>query len=212
MVSKSIPESTRQALCPRVGCLHLEGTPFSNAACGLAGPRCGGKGWAPLSPSSPSTQVLRMQCLPFAPVLREGWAALLQEGLLGPLWRVLPRMLRAHHQGAGHGKCPPASPGGCVCVHRLLPAPDLSPIISLVLLFTGFLIPQCLLGLFVRLYPSAPICGASSAPTLGWVCTSERRQRGEATGAEGAAELGSGPTNTHTLTQTHTLPSRWPGS
>lgn len=85
-----------------------------------------------------------MQCLPFAPVLREGWAALLQEGLLGPLWRVLPRMLRAHHQGAGHGKYAPQPylVGVCVCVHTLLPAPDLSPIISLVLLFTGFLIPQ----------------------------------------------------------------------
>lgn len=109
---------------PRAGCLHPENTPFSNAACGLAGPRCGGKGWAPLSPSSPSTQVLRMQCLPFAPVLREGWAALLQEGLLGPLWRVLPRMLRAHHQGAGHGKFAPQPHlvGVCVC-SQVTPCP-----------------------------------------------------------------------------------------
>ena len=96
----------------------------------------------------------------------------------------------------------------CVCVHRLLPAPDLSPIISLVLLFTGFLIAQCLLSLCVCLYPSVPICGASSAPKLVWGCPSERRQRGEATGAEGTSELGCGPlprmpppTHTHTCFQ-----------
>lgn len=48
----------------------------------------------------------------------------------------------------------------CMCVSvRVLtgfPARDLSPIITLVLLFTGSLIPSCLLSLFVCLYPSAP--------------------------------------------------------
>lgn len=49
-------------------------------------------------------QVLRVWGLPVPPVLREGWAPVLQEGLLGTLWGAVPRLLRADHQGAGHGE------------------------------------------------------------------------------------------------------------
>ena len=56
----------------------------------------------------------------------------------------------------------------CVCVFTGFPAPDLSPIISLVLLFTSSLIPLCLLSLFLCLYPSAPYYGGNSVcPEVG---------------------------------------------
>ena len=45
----------------------------------------------------------------------------------------------------------------CVCVHVLtgFSTPDLSPITSLIVLFTGSLTPPCLLNVFVYLCPSA---------------------------------------------------------
>lgn len=92
-----------------------------HAACGLAGPRCGGKGGPSQSPSSPSTQVLRMQCLP-SHQYYEGWAALLQEGL-------------ARYGESCHG-CLSTSPSGLVMVSastspggvcsQVTPVPDLS--------------------------------------------------------------------------------------
>lgn len=45
-----------------------------------------------------------MRGVPVPPVLREGWAPVLQEGLLGTLWGAVPWLLRADHQGAGYGE------------------------------------------------------------------------------------------------------------
>lgn len=144
-----------------------------------------------------------MQCLPLTPVLREGWAALLQEGLLGPLWRVLPRVLGAHHQGAGHGKCPaPLTPHAwCrhVCVLTDFPTPALfgSP-------FRWLGTPPCLLSPLVCLCVSGTsiLELASQAPKVGSGLPFQGEGEERSYGAAGAAELGC----------PHHPPARWPGS
>uniref|UniRef100_A0A8D1ARG7 LIM domain kinase 1 n=1 Tax=Sus scrofa TaxID=9823 RepID=A0A8D1ARG7_PIG len=130
-----------------------------------------------------------MQRLPVAPVLREGWAALLQEGLLGPIWRVLPRVLGAHHQGAGHGKRRYwRVEGGCTCMHRF---PCSGSFLSCS--FHWFSDPPP---------PPEPVCPSVSLrplsveparPKFAWGCPSVRRPGGAAVRAEAAAELGPPP-------------------